>query len=154
MSIGIITVEFLVIGVCSQGLISLKTLLVTEFVNLLKCVQCYNNNRVRQCTNATKDWTFLKTFNFGGNEMLRPIYLEFNRQERFTACLSNSTSRHCLFVNVNRHYHSWISGHRCLQSGSYFAENIACNWIAVSPFAIASQFDIPPFAVCETWLRT
>ena len=32
MSIGIITVEFLVIGVCSQGLISLKTLLVTELL--------------------------------------------------------------------------------------------------------------------------
>ena len=60
----------------------------------------------------------------------------------------------CLFVNVHRHYRSWISGHRCLQSGCYFAENIACTWIAVSRVAIASQFDISPFAFCETWLRT
>ena len=60
----------------------------------------------------------------------------------------------CLFVNVHRHYRSWISDHRCLQWGCCFIENIACTWIAVSRFAIASQFDISPFAFCETWLRT
>ena len=45
----------------------------------------------------------------------------------------------CPFVNVHRHYRSWISGPRCLQSGCCFTENIACTWIAVSRFAIASQ---------------
>ena len=45
----------------------------------------------------------------------------------------------CLFVNLHRHYRSWISGHRCLQSGCCFTENITCTWIAVSRFAIASQ---------------
>ena len=36
----------------------------------------------------------------------------------------------------------------------FFVGNIACTWIAVSWFGIASQFDISPFAFCETWLWT
>ena len=36
----------------------------------------------------------------------------------------------------------------------FFVGNIACTWIAVSQFGIASQFDILPFAFCETWLWT
>ena len=36
----------------------------------------------------------------------------------------------------------------------FFVGNIACTWIAVWRFGIASQFDISPFAFCETWLWT
>ena len=57
-------------------------------------------------------------------------------------------------MNVHWHYRSWISGGWCLQSGCFFARNIACTWIAVLRLAIASQFDISPFAFCEKWLCT